>query len=179
MRSTQPPPTAEDIASLPYFAILALGARCAGKVAPVFGEWDGATPDQVRSLSRAVRAVEQLASSPSMVSRTPHWVSARQSTRLAADAASEADMAEAPAVALCAADAAAELAGAIDPETERAPAARAVCRTVEASLGALEDADGSQGDRFLEWVTRQVAELREQAIAEGWTDQTAVTLRDR
>lgn len=179
MRSTSPPPTAEDIASLPYFAILALGARCAGQVAAVFGEWEGATPDQTRALTRAVRAVEQLAASPSMVSRTPHWVSARQSTRLAADAASAADMAEAPHVALCAADASAELAGAIDPDTRCGPAARAVHRTVEAAISALEDSDGSQGDRFVEWLTQLIEQLKVRATTEGWTDQTAVTIRDR
>ncbi|MEM1448803.1 MAG: hypothetical protein AAF726_06190 [Planctomycetota bacterium] len=172
-------PTEEELAALPYFAILALGARCAKQVGPVFGSWEGATQDHVRAVSRAARDVAELAASPSMVSRAPLWGPARQSTRGAAEAASAADMAEAPHEVLCAADAAAELAGAIDLDGERAPAARAVSRTVRASVGALVDADGSQQREFLEWLSRHVTHLRECAVAERWTNETPVTIGDR
>lgn len=179
MRSTLALPSEGDLASLPYFAILALGAACAKRVAPVFETWEGATREQARALTRAVKAVEDLAESPTAVSRMPHWVSARQSTRLAAEAASEADMGEAPEAVLCAADAAAELAGALDQDVESGPAARAVRRVLEASVGALEDGDGSRGDELVRWVTGMVERLRERAIEERWTNQSPVTLRER
>lgn len=179
MRSTLALPSEGDLASLPYFAILALGASCARKVAPVYEAWEGATREQARALTRAAKAVEDLAESPTAVSRMPHWVSARQSTRLAADAASEADMREAPEAVLCAADAAAELAGALDQDVECVPAARAVRRTLVAAVGALEDGDGSRGDELVRWVTGTLEQLRERAIEERWTNQSPVTLRDR
>ncbi|MEM6672439.1 MAG: hypothetical protein AAF726_06315 [Planctomycetota bacterium] len=178
MNATPPLPTAEDLASLPYFAILALGARCAKRVAPIFGTWDGATQEQVRAVSRAARSVQELAESPSMVSRVPLWVSARQFTRMAAEAASAADMAEAPVTILSSADAAAELAGAIDPDGNRAPAARAVLRSIEMAAEALDDGEEQKRQEFLGWVGQLVEQLQERAVTEGWTDLTAVTIRD-
>lgn len=172
-------PTVGELESLPYFAILALGARCAKRVGPIFERWEGASSDQVRALDRAARDIEQLAASPSMVSRAPLWGAARQSTRGAADAATAADMAEAPHPALCAADAAAELSGAIDLDAQRPIAARAVSRTVRSCVGALGGSDGSQQREFLEWVTWLVSHLGECAAVERWTDESAVTIRER
>ncbi|MEO0663946.1 MAG: hypothetical protein AAFZ87_20640 [Planctomycetota bacterium] len=172
-------PTGEELESLPYFAILALGARCAKTVGPVFESWEGATRDQVSAVARAALDVEKLAASPSMVSRAPLWGPARQSTRGAADAATAADMAEAPHAALCAADAAAELSAAIDLEAQRSVAAGAVSRTIRACIGALGDTDGSQQREFLEWVTWLVRHLGECAAAERWTDESPVTIRNR
>ncbi|MEM9379786.1 MAG: hypothetical protein AAGB93_07520 [Planctomycetota bacterium] len=171
-------PTERELALLPYFAILALGARGAQRGGPVGRNWEGAPEEHSRAIVHAPRDIAKLAASPSMVARAPLWGPARQSTRVAIDAAAAADIADAPHEVLCAADAAAELGGAIDLDTEREPAARAVSRTVRASVGALVDADGSQQREFLEWLSRLLTSLKESAASEGWTNATAVKLRE-
>lgn len=171
-------PTEQDLETLPYFAILALGARCARQVEPLFRTWKRAPEEHVRAVSNAIQAVEDLAACPDAVARAPLWVSAADAALLAADAASAADRAGAPSAALCAADAAAELANAIDPDGPRNRAARAVCKTVRASATALEQSDAGGRGEFLSQLAEVLDRLRRHASAEGWTDETGVSILD-
>ena len=169
-------PTEQDLEALPYFAILALGARCARHVTPLFSAWSGAPQEHVRAVADAVQAVEDLAASPDAVARAPLWTTAVDAALLAADAASAADSSEAPASAICAADAAAELANAIDPDAPRKSAARAVRKAMQASAMALDQSGSGGKGEFLSQLTVVLDRLRSQALTEGWTDETSVSI---
>lgn len=169
-------PTEQDLETLPYFAILALGARCARHVAPLFGAWERAPQEHVRAVADAVQAVEDLAACPDAVARAPLWTTAVDAALLAADAASAADSSEAPTSAICAADAAAELANAIDPDGPRKSAARAVRKAMQASAEALDRSDSGRKGEFLSQLTAVLDRLRSQALTEGWTDETGVSI---
>ena len=176
MTSTPAMPTEQDLETLPYFAILALGARCARHIAPLFGTWQRAPEEHVRAVADAVQAVEDLAASPDALSRAPQWAAAADAALLAADAASAADSSEAPTSAICAADAAAELANAIDPDGPRKSAARAVWKAMRASAEAVDrSAAGGKGE-FLSQLAAVLDRLRSQALTEGWTDETGVSI---
>lgn len=171
-------PTEKDLATLPYFAILALGARCARRVVPLFSTWKRAPEEHLRAVSSAIQAVEDLAACPDAVARAPLWVSAVDAALLAADAASAADRADAPPAALYAADAAAELANAIDEDGPRKSAARAVCKTVRASATALEQSEAGSEGEFLAQLAKDLEQLQRHAVAESWTDETGVSIAD-
>jgi hypothetical protein len=170
-------PSEQDLVRLPYFAILALGARYARQVEPLFHTWKGAPSTYVRVLSKAIDGVEELACCPDADARAPFWAPAADATQLAAEVASAADRARAPAAALHAADAVAELLDAIDPACVRRTAARAVSKSIRASLMAIE-IEGSMDKRaFLGQLERDVERLRLRASLEGWNDETGVPLQ--
>src|SRR5688572_17894996 len=170
-------PSEQDLVRLPYFAILALGARYARQVEPLFRTWKSAPSTYVIALSKAIDGVEELARCPDPDARALFWVPAADATQFAAEVASAADRARAPAAALRAADAAAELLDAIDPACVRSTAARAVSRSIRASLMAIE-LEGSRDKRaFLGQLELDLERLRLRASLEGWTDETGVGLQ--
>ena len=168
----------QDLEALPFFAILALGAWCAQRVSPLFRTWKGVSEQHARSVPDAAQAVENLAACPDSAARAPLWAPVLDATLLAADAATAADIAGAPSTAIHAADAAAELADAIDPEGSRESAARAVCKTIRASTEALDPTDPGGRGAFLPELTALVGRLRGMASSEGWTDETGVSIHE-
>lgn len=168
-------PTEEDLVVLPYFAILALGARSARYAEPVYRSWNQASDEQLRDVSNAIRAVEDLTGCPDAATRAPLWASAADALSLAIAAASAADCADAPASVLHAADSAAELSGAIDPHCRRRTAARAVLRSIQASASALEP-NGSARDAFVAQIGRDVERLRIHTAERSWSEETGVAL---
>jgi len=170
-------PQERDLAGLPYFAILVLGARNARYVEHLFKTWQGASSEQVDAVASAIKAIEDLAGYPDAAARAPHWGSATNVALLACDAATAADCASAPAAALLAADSAAELADAIDPDRGRTKAARAVLRSIHASASAIEHSNDGDNEEFLAQIGRDVENLRAQASSQGWTDDTGVSMQ--
>jgi hypothetical protein len=170
-------PSEQDLVALPYFALLALGARSARRVAPLFRTWKKAPERHVSALSNAISAVENLAGCPDPASRAAFWVSTAHAAILAANAACEADMASAPSTALRAADAAAELVDAIHPDCPRRNAARAVCKSIRASAEAVELYESKCEREFHERLTDDLEKLRLHASVEGWTDETGIPTR--
>jgi hypothetical protein len=167
-------PSEQDLVDLPYFALLALGARSARRVAPLFRTWKQAPERHLSALSNAISAVENLAGCPDSASRATFWVPTTHAAILAANAACEADMASAPSTAVRAADATAELADAIHPDCPRRSAARAVCRSIRASAEAVELYEAECERGFHERLIADLEKLRLHASVEGWTDETGI-----
>ena len=165
-------PDEEELADLPFFALLVLGARCARRAEPLFLEyWTDAPLQHVEAVKQAIQAVEDLAARPAAAV----WNDAARETSRAAGAAIAADLAEAPEPAVHAADAAAELAEAVHPERSRIRAARAAVRAAQAAAKAIGASGAENGQRFFLALNEDLNTLRVQAGFQQWTDESAVS----
>jgi hypothetical protein len=136
--------------------------------------WDGAPADHTASLQRASEAAERVATTPLVVGQERGFDEALTASRLAAEAAMAADTAGAPHGAILAADAAAELFGALEGDCARRQAVRAAQRVARASAQALAEVESGLATAFHDSIAEDLAVLKLHATTERWGDEDAI-----